>query len=218
MPKTWMFGIFFVGTLPRGGGFLWYRKMLRLYGARELMQAVAEAHQRGKAAEKGRLAEAVRALIGEPCRSWENVGGQIMPSPTVGRLLEGVRSGRIACWSELHDAYQEAWAEYPAQRRSHGLFCMLLAMDRRVEELDAALIRRTLEESVEIQEELLDRAYASRRKDFDNPFRQATFRNPREMEAVLGRLEDTPFLCEYRKETESYCREVKRILSRLDGD
>jgi hypothetical protein len=90
-------------------------------------------------------------------------------------------------------------------------------MDRRLEELDSALIRRILEESVEIQEELLERAYASRRKDFENPFRQATFRNPREMEAVLGRLEETPFLCEYRQEVEAYCREVKRILSRLDG-
>jgi hypothetical protein len=197
-------------------GYLWYRKMLRLYGARELKQAVQEALQREAAA--GRVTAAVRAQIGEPCRSWENVGGQIMPSPTVGKLLEGVRSGRIASWGELHEAYQEAWAEYPTRRRSHGLLCLLLATDRRVEELDAALIRGILEESVSIQKELLERAHASRRKDFENPFRQATFRNPREMEAVLGRLEETPFLCEYRQEAEAYCREVERILSRLDGD
>lgn len=196
-------------------GYLWYRKMLRLYGARELKQAVQEALEREAAA--GRLAAAVRAQLGEPCRSWENVGGQIMPSSTVGRLLEGVRSGRIAAWSELHDAYQQAWAQYPAQRRSHGMLCMLLALDRRAEELDAALIRRMLEESVLIQKELLERAYASRRKDFENPFRRATFRNPREMEAVLGRLEDSPFLQEYRQEIEGYCREVERILSRVDG-
>jgi hypothetical protein len=193
-------------------GYRWYRKMLSLYGARELKQVVAEAKEKGAT---GSLAEAVRAQIGEPCRSWENIGGQIMPSPTVARLLEGVKSGRIASWSGLHDAYQEAWAEYPAQRRSHGLQCVLLAMDRRLEELDAALMRSILEESVSIQKELLERAYASRRKDFENPFRRATFRNPREMEAVLGRLEDIPFLCEYRREVEAYCREVEGLLSRL---
>jgi hypothetical protein len=187
--------------------------MLRLYGARELKQAVQEAQQQEAAAD--RLVAAIRAQAGEPCRSWKNVGGQIMPSPTVSKLLEGVRSGRISSWSELHDAYQQAWGEYPAQRRSHGLVCVLLAMDRRPEELDAALVRTILKESVEIQKELLERAYASRRKDFDNPFRQATFRTPREMEAVLGRLEETPFLCEYRREAEAYCREVERLLSRL---
>jgi hypothetical protein len=198
-------------------GYLWYRKMLRLYGARELKQAVLEALERGGAAAGGSLAAAIRSQIGEPCRSWENVGGQIMPSSTVGKLLEEVRSGRIASWGEVHEAYQKAWAEYPAQRRSHGLFCVLLACDRRSEELDAALIRWILEESVSIHQELLERAYASRRKDFENPFRRATFRNPREMEAVLGRVEDISFLREFSRETEDYRRDVQRILSGLAG-
>jgi hypothetical protein len=198
-------------------GYLWYRKMLRFYGARELKQAVQEALERGAAPEGARLAAAVHAQIGEPCRSWENLGGQIIPSATVAELLDGVTSGRLSTWGQMHDGYQKAWAEYPAQRRSHGLFCVLLALDRRIEDLDAALIGRILEESVSIQEELLQRAFASRQKDFDNPFRQATFRNKLEMEAVLGRLEDTPFLQEYRKETEAYRRDVKQILSRVAG-
>jgi hypothetical protein len=191
--------------------------MLRLYGARELKQAVQEAQEQGGEVAGGRLTAAIRARIGEPCRSWENIGGQIVPSPTVARILDSVKSARIGTWGQMHDAYQQAWAEYPAQRRSHGLFCVLLGFERRAEELDAALIRRILEDSVSIQEELLQRAYASRQKDFDNPFRQATFRNPREMEAVLGKVEDTPFLREFSRETEAYRRDVERILSRLAG-
>jgi len=198
-------------------GYGWYRRMLRLYGARELKQAVQEALDQGLRPGGGRLEAALRAQIGEPCRSWENLGGQLVPTPTVAAMLEEVKSGRIGSWSRLHEAYQRAWAEYPAQRRSHALFCLLLAMDRGVEDLDEALIRTALEQSAALQEELLARAYASRRKDFDNPFRRATFRNPREMEAVLGKLEDNAFLQEFGRETEAYRRDVQRILSRLDG-
>ena len=77
------------------------------------------------------------------------------------------------------------------------------------------MVRRILEEAVEIAKELLQRAYASRRKDFDNPYRQATFRNPAEMEAVCGNLEEISFLKDYKAEIERFCREAEDCLAAI---
>ncbi|MEE9309136.1 MAG: hypothetical protein V3V57_16580, partial [Spirochaetia bacterium] len=75
--------------------------------------------------------------------------------------------------------------------------------------------RQVLQESIDIAKELLDRAYESRKKDYTNPFRRATFRNPEEMEAVWGKLEDISFLKSYNQETETFCKEVEECLSSI---
>jgi hypothetical protein len=224
-------------------GYRWYRTMLRYYGAVELKGILQEAlgaadpggaakrrpprHPAGGAARAAagsrprdaaaRALEAVQQACSEVHRSWDNVGGQIMPEPTVQGILTAIKKGHLDSWQKLHQAYREAWEQYPGQRRSHGVFCVLLAYDREPAELDTTLLRLVLEDSLATSRELLERAYASRRKDFQNPFRQSTFRNPREMEAVWGKLEDIPFLTEYREETERYCREVEELLPLLSG-
>lgn len=200
-------------------GYLWYRKMLRYYGARELKQVVQQALSRagrGKGLARKVVAE-IRTRCGNPQRKWENIGGQLIPQERLAELIRAVKEKEIVSWEQLHDEYRAAWQEYAEQRTNHGLYCLLRACSRSEGDLDLAFIRQALEEVVEISKELLDRAYASRRKDFENPFRQATFRSPAEMEAVWGRLEDTSFLKEYSLETETFCREVEGCLAALEA-
>ncbi len=201
-------------------GYRWYRTMLRYYGARELKSIVQEALA-GPGNGKGavfRALEAVRARRAGAFRSWENVGGQIVPEPVVREILDGVTAGRLSSWEQVHEAYRKAWADYPGQRRSHALFCLLLSHSLEEGELDAALLRQSLQESVTVSRELLQRAEASRRKDFENPFRQTTFRNAREMEAVWGKPEDNSFLKGYREEVDDYCREAGELMALLGGE
>jgi hypothetical protein len=123
-----------------------------------------------------------------------------------------VRSGEIDSWGGLHEAYDDAWERYPLQRRSHGLFCVLGMYGRTLETLDAALAAVILRDSQDTARELLSRAASSRRKDFANPFRRITFASDEEMTAVLGTVDDIPFLRRFREEIESYCNEVDRLL------
>jgi len=146
-------------------------------------------------------------------RSWENIGGQLIPAPELDELIRAVCKRRIDTWELLHQAYDSAWKAYPEQKTAHALYCLLYSYDLSVEQLSSELIRRILEESVETARELLQRAYASRRKDYENPYRLATFRNPAEMEAVWGKLEDISFLKDYTVEIEGYCRDVQKCLS-----
>jgi len=212
-------------------GYRWYRTMLAYYGARELKAALEEllpgagaagAGAAGAGGSAGRARgggadalERLRKRAGTPSRRWENLGGQIAPVEEVEQILEGVRSGEIDTWGELHEAYDRAWERYPAQRRNHALFCALSVYGRTIERLDPALAATILRDSQATAQELLARAVASRRKDFVNPFRRITFRNEEEMTAVLGTVEEIPFLRSLREETESYCAEVDRLLARL---
>jgi hypothetical protein len=192
-------------------GYLWYRRMLRFYGARELNSVV----RRAEAKTAGAVAETVRKLYRGAYRSWKNIGGQLIPEPVLEELVRGVCEGRIGSWERLHQGYDAAWEEYPAQKTAHGLYCLLYAYELGPEELGGERIPSILEESVQTAEELLRRANASRKKDFDNPYRQATFRNPQELEAVLGRLEDISFLKDFTVEIDTYRREVRQSLSAL---
>jgi hypothetical protein len=65
-----------------------------------------------------------------------------------------------------------------------------------------------LDKALEIQETIRDLAYTSRKKDFDNPFRRATYRNLDEMEAAIGTVEDDGFVKQLRSDTEQFKQRV----------
>jgi NDP-sugar pyrophosphorylase family protein len=200
-------------------GYLWYRKMLRFYGARELIAVIEELMDTGRENKKGgsnRGASIVKEIakhVSTPRRSWMNIGGQLIPEPELQELLRAVQERQIDSWERLHQAYDDAWSRYPQQKTAHALSCLLVSYQLEAGELGPDAIRLILRESVEVARELLDRAHKSRRKDFENPFRLATFRNPEEMEAVWGRLEDISFLKSYAEEIGAYCRRAEDCLS-----
>jgi hypothetical protein len=195
-------------------GYLWYRKMLRFYGARELRSAVQQALQRGGGKRRGdAVVKDIKKRYSGPYRRWENIGGQLIPEPELNELMGRVCDKRIDTWEQLHQSYDEFWKVYPEHKIAHALYCLLYTFELSLEDLTAELICRILEESVEVANELLQLAFASRRKDFENPYRRATFGGPEEMEAVLGKLEDISFLKGYTEEIETYRQEVKECLS-----
>jgi hypothetical protein len=61
-----------------------------------------------------------------------------------------------------------------------------------------------LDEAVKIQQYVCDQTYLSRKKDFDNPFRQMVYSTPEEMAAVLGTAEGNSFVKQVRKETQAF--------------
>ena len=66
----------------------------------------------------------------------------------------------------------------------------------------------------EIQEYVRDQVYTTRKKDFENPFRQATYRNMDEMTAAIGTIEDNSFVKQVRGETEEFEKRIQQIKKR----
>ncbi len=181
-------------------GYDAYRDMLHRYAVRNLLAWAAE-HPKAK------LATMAKALGGRRCTRWVNLGGQLVPAPDVDRLRADIGSGRLKTWRAIHKRYDELWAGYPLQKRRHAYatLCDLLGVRR----LTPALWRGALTEAVRIQRHVADQTYLTRKKDYDNPFRQMTFATPEENRAVMGDPEHVSFVRQVRAETKAFERQVR---------
>jgi hypothetical protein len=145
-------------------------------------------------------------------REWINLGGQIMKMKDLNELCSDIGSGMLSSWTEIHDRYNTLWGKYPIDKQKHALTILyeLLETDKITDlQWESALNR-----AIEIQEYICDQVYISRKKDYDNPFRQATFRNQDEMKAAIGTIDDNSFIVQVKKETEEFRKLVKEIRNR----
>jgi hypothetical protein len=79
----------------------------------------------------------------------------------------------------------------------------------------AAFLKQELAASAETSRWISDQIYQTREKDYHDTFRKATFRNTAEMEQVLGKAEQSPFICLAREETKRYEELIARVMARL---
>jgi hypothetical protein len=145
-------------------------------------------------------------------RNWTNMGGQLMIDADVDTLRADTGSGVLASWNDIHNRYDLLWKEYPLRKQHHAYasLCDLLGVPR----LTGELWNKALDTAVTIQRFVADQVYQSRKKDYENPFRRATYRNAAEMEAAIGTIDDNDFIKQVRKETEEFEKIVSDMRKR----
>lgn len=144
---------------------------------------------------------------------WVNVGGQLITVPHVERLIGRIKSGELNDWQSIHAAYDELWEAYPQAKRQHAFATLLDLL--RAEKLTPALWKNALTEAARIADYICEQVYASRKKDYDNPFRRATFANAAEMQAVVGTIDDNSFVKQTRADTELFQERIKKAIAGL---
>jgi hypothetical protein len=130
---------------------------------------------------------------------WVNLGGQLAPKSRVESLIADIVSEKLSTWEAVHAEYDWFWEQYPLDKALNALQVLrylegspLVTPERWTAMLDETLrIRRFIEEQV----------YKTNRKDYSDPFRNITYRNAAERDAVLGKLEDNSFVESARAET-----------------
>jgi len=143
---------------------------------------------------------------------WINLGGQLTPEQDVDRIRSDIGSGKLKNWEEIHKRYDTLWKKYPLEKQKHAFatLCTILEVDKPTKEQWITALNK----AVEIQEYVRDQIYISRKKDFDNPFRQATYRNREEMNAAIGTIDDNSFITQVRVETKDFKKLVDTIKNR----
>jgi hypothetical protein len=183
-----------------------YRQMLHYYAARSLLGYLRSCPQ-------ATFASMCEALSGGPrVRSWINLGGQLVPERDVDQLRADIASGRLGSWHDIHARYDALWEAYPTEKRRHALATLAAVLG--VERIDQAAWQQALDEAVRIQEYVRDQVYLSRKKDYDDPYRQTTYRNAAEMTAVLGAPEENSFVQQVARETEAFRELVAAVRER----
>ena len=156
-----------------------YREMLLYYAVTTLEAA-------GFAGE-----EAESVPSGGAVALWENFGGQLVPAAKADALRAAVREGRLASWEAVHAEYDRFWAEYPADKAENALQVLRFLTGAAVEAEDW---ERAVREAARIREYIDREIYRTKEKDYTDPFRNITYRGEAERDAVLGRLDDNPFI------------------------
>lgn len=144
-------------------------------------------------------------------RQWVNLGGQLVAAEDVDRLRTDIGKGKLSSWEAIHGRYDQRWQAYPLEKQRHAFAVLRDYYDGKLEKeqwIDA------LNRSITIQDYIQYQVYASRKKDHDNPFTQALYRNSEEMSATLGSVENDGFIRQVSEETEQFKQTVERIIRR----
>lgn len=147
---------------------------------------------------------------GQREREWVNLGGQIVRGCDVDELRCDIAEGRLPDWNAVHSRYDSLFARYPDDRLSHSLQC-LAELEGWSGNVGKAEWLHVFREEERICRQICDRVYGSRKKDFDNPYRQATFRSPEEMAAVSGTAADDAFIARTADDTAAMLSAIDRL-------
>ncbi len=186
-------------------GYKAYDQILHYYAIKNLVDYM-------ESNPNANLASMSQALAGEHIRQWVNLGGQLMPASDADKIRADIGSGKLGTWDQIHKRYDAVWEKYPLAKQQHAFatLCEISGTDK----LDKNKWFELLDKAVEIQQYICDQVYASRKKDFDNPFCQATYRNIDEMTAAIGTIEDNSFVKQVRTETEEFNKKIEQIKKR----
>jgi hypothetical protein len=151
-------------------------------------------------------------LKGERQKEWVNLGGQMMKRDDVDKLRSDIGSGKLKTWEDIHKRYNDLWIIYTTDKQKHAFatLCELAGVENLTKDDWISAMNKV----VNIQKFVCDQVYSSRKKDFDNPYRQTTFRNMAEMNAAFGTVEENSFIVQVRLETEDFEILVEEIKKR----
>jgi hypothetical protein len=179
-----------------------YRDILHYYATKNLLAYMSSN-------TKSTFPKMCKDLKGKRLKEWVNLGGQMMQKDDVDKLRIDIGSGKLKTWKDIHNRYDDLWVKYKVDKQKHA-FATLCELYE-VENLTKADWKSALNKVVKIQKFVCDQVYSSRKKDFDNPYRQSTFRNMAEMKAAFGTIEENSFIVQVRKETEDFEIQVEEI-------
>ncbi|AEJ20749.1 DUF4954 family protein [Gracilinema caldarium] len=199
-----------------------YNRMLRYYALKALL-AYAESRPDTRIGELlAELNEGYQKNGAQREHEWVNLGGQIVPSSRLDALRQDIRQGLLTSWDEIHARYEAMAASYRRDAAIHAWAVLL-----EIPPLDGSApftseslmqggdLQKLLQEGRETRRWIEAEVYKSRAKDWRDPFKKMTFRNEAEMEAVLGRVEDNPFINMARKETQAFEQRLDALETRL---
>ena len=147
--------------------------------------------------------------------SWVNVGGQIIPEIRLEQLFELIKEHRIDSWDKVHDYYNGCQEMYEEYKVAYALNLLEKLYSRPLSDFNRKIFDGIISDVLFANQDMYDATLVSRMKDFDDEFRMQTFRNAREMDAVLGGITDNEFILEMKQETSAFEKKVKTLFTEL---
>jgi hypothetical protein len=162
----------------------------------------------------GRLIENLISEITEP-ETWVNLGGQLVPKSSVDQLISEVKNGKINSWKELHLCYKKLGNEYEEAKTKHAFAISFTSQGISSTEFTKEKLIQMLEQAKSFRQWMSDSIFTSRKKDYDNPFRNMVYADEKERDQVLGSLEENSFIQSEKIESKKFMEQIDDFLTAL---
>ncbi len=182
-----------------------FSEMITYYGVTQLMNFI-------ETRKVSSWQQLIKLLPANPvCKDWKNIGGILLTEDALRSLIRSIHSGKITGWDEVHAFYLTQSNKYPTNKFQHAWACMLSEVKLTPKKFTKKIFKQLLIQSVEVNEKLTSGIFESRAKDYNNPFRQMVYDTKKEMENVIGKLENNSFILQQKKAATAFKEQVQNI-------
>lgn len=187
-----------------------FKTMIRFYGIQKLIL-----HIYGNTSPVKKIISSLPFTAKR--NEWVNIGGQLVPTAEFEKFRKNIHTGKINSWDEVHGFYEFQGEKYEHTVFQHA-FASLQEIDRfTLADFTADKLIALLNEGVKTKEWINQEIIASRKKDYENPFRKMVYENESEMNMVMGALENNSFISMKKQETKEFKAAVRKIIRHIQA-
>ena len=146
---------------------------------------------------------------------WLNVGGQLIPKPAVNAFKKEINSGKIKSWDDVHDFYKINSQHYHEQKLQHSFASLLEICKLKPNDLDKKIMKELIQQTLASREWMSKGIFDSRAKDYLNPFRKMVYDNRKQMETVVGKLDENSFIKKQVTQMKQYRDKTKVLVKKF---
>lgn len=144
---------------------------------------------------------------------WENIGGQLFPKSSIYTLTTKIHSGEITGWDEVHVFYQKNGQLYREQKLQHAFASLLEVNKFTFSKFNKKTFKACLDQALATREWMTKAIFDSRAKDYHNDFRKMVYSSPKEMEKVVGSLNDNNFIKSQAEEFQIFKKHITSLVT-----
>jgi len=147
--------------------------------------------------------------------SWFNIGGQLFPNVSVNTLKKDIYSGKIKSWDDMHEFYLVNSQLYAEQKMQHAFASLLEISNLKPVDFNKKVFKELIKQAVATREWMVKGIFESRAKDYHNPFRKMVYDNRKQMDTVIGKLDENSFIKKKIAEMKEYKRKTGDLVKKF---
>lgn len=189
-----------------------YRKISKYYATRTLMEYCQK--QNDEFIEQDILNEIYKIPL---FTSWENVGGQIIPTEKIQQLFERIKNNEINSWDEIHEFYNECNNHYNEYKARYAIYILEQLYSRKIKEFTTEVYKDIKTDVSAVSNEIYQATVKSREKDYEDYYRTMVYRNKEEMDCVIGTIDNNSFIKKLKKSTVEFEKNINELFKHIAG-
>ena len=186
-----------------------FRRLIDWYAATRLLAFIRQDNIQS-------FDDLLKALPANPAlQPWVNVGGQLIRKSELEKLIGQIHAGKIRSWDGVHQFYIRQGDQYAMDKLVHALAALKTIHGKTLKKMGKTGLAELLRDSIATRDWMTKEIYASREKDYTNPFRKMVYDSPEERKVVVGRLQDNGFIKQEKEAAKKYRKEIEQTLRRF---